>query len=99
MGQRVAAYAIIDLEVYDIEAYLAYQKAIRPVLDTFGGRYLARGGPFKVFVGDYHPRRLILLEFPSLAGIEDFFTSPEYQALEPQRQACSDGRMVGVEGL
>lgn len=95
----MVAYAIIDLEVYDIEDYLAYQQAIRPVLEAFGGRYLARGGPFKVFVGDYQPRRLILLEFPSLAAIEDFFTSPGYQALEPQRQACSDGRMIGVEGL
>jgi uncharacterized protein (DUF1330 family) len=95
----MAAYAIVDLEVYDIEAYLAYQQALRPVLDAFGGSYLARGGPFKVFVGDYQPRRLILVEFPSLADIEAFFASPAYQALEAQRQACSDGRMIGVEGL
>jgi uncharacterized protein (DUF1330 family) len=95
----MSAYAIFDLEVFDIEKYLAYQFALRPLVESAGASYLARGGEFKVFEGDYQPHRLILVEFPSLPAMDDFFQSDAYQALEPQRRACSSARILGVEGL
>ncbi|MCB1675906.1 MAG: DUF1330 domain-containing protein [Halioglobus sp.] len=95
----MAAYAIVDLDVFDIEQYLEYQHAVKPLLDARGARYLARGGELRVFEGDFEPRRLIVLEFPSLADMEDFYASADYQALEPQRQACSSATIIGVQGL
>ena len=95
----MTAYAIVDLEVNDIEQYLGYQRAVRPLLDAVGARYLARGGESRVFEGDYQPHRLILLEFPSLEVMEEFFLGAAYQSLEDQRQACSSARILGVEGL
>ena len=44
----MAAYVITDLEVFDIEHYLAYQQAVKPLLEAAGARYLARGGEFRV---------------------------------------------------
>ena len=44
----MAAYVITDLEVFDIEPYLAYQQAVKPLLEAAGARYLARGGEFRV---------------------------------------------------
>ncbi len=95
----MTAYAIVDLEVIDIEKYLRYQRAVRPLLESVGARYLARGGEHRVFEGDYQPHRLILMEFPSLEVMEDFFDSDAYQSLELQRRACSQARILGVEGL
>lgn len=95
----MAAYAIVDLDIYDIEHYLAYQHAVKPLLASVGARYLVRGGEFRVFVGDYQPSRLVLVEFPSLAVLEDFYESEEYQALESQRLACCSARIIGVKGL
>ena len=95
----MSAYAIFDLEVFDIEKYLSYQSAIRPLVESAGASYLARGGEFKVIEGDYQPHRLVLVEFPSLSAMDDFFQSDAYQALEPQRRACSSARILGVEGL
>lgn len=95
----MAAYAILDVDIYDIELYLRYQKAVRPLLEAAGARYLARGGEFVVFEGDYQPQRLIIVEFPSLAEMEDFYSSEGYQALKPERQACSSARILGVQGL
>jgi uncharacterized protein (DUF1330 family) len=95
----MSAYVIVDLEVFDIEKYLVYQRAIKPLVESADACYLARGGEFQVFEGDYQPNRLILIEFPSLAAIDDFYSSDAYQALEPQRQACSSARILGVEGL
>ena len=96
---RMVAYAIVDLEVFDIEKYLHYQGAIRPLVESAGGRYLARGGEFMVVAGDYQPHRLILVEFPSMLAMDEFFNSAAYLDLEPQRLACSSARILGVEGL
>jgi uncharacterized protein (DUF1330 family) len=95
----MSAYAIVDLHILDIEHYLDYQRAIRPLVEAAGARYLARGGEFKVLEGDFVPSRLILIEFPSLEAMEDFYHSEAYQALEGQRRACSDACIVGVKGL
>lgn len=95
----MVAYVITDLDVFDIEHYLAYQQALKPLLAGAGARYLARGGPFRVYVGDYQPRRLVVVEFPSLEAVDEFYESAAYQALERQRQACSSARIIAVEGL
>ena len=95
----MVAYVITDLEVFDIAHYLAYQRALRPLLARAGARYLVRGGNFTVYEGDYQPRRLVVLEFPSLQVIDEFYESDAYQALEPQRRACSSARIIAVNGL
>jgi uncharacterized protein (DUF1330 family) len=95
----MAAYAIVDLHIYDIEQYLAYQQAVRPLLVSVGARYLVRGGEFKVLEGDYRPDRLVMVEFPSLAVLEDFYQGESYQALEGQRRACCSATIIGVQGL
>jgi len=95
----MAAYAIVDVDIYDIEKFLQYQKAVAPLLQDAGARYLARGGEFRVYEGDYQPDRLIIVEFPSLKDIDSFYASDGYQALEAQRKSCSSSRVVAVEGL
>lgn len=95
----MAAYAIVDVNIYDIEHFLAYQRAIRPLLAAAGARYLVRGGEFRVFTGDYRPQRLLLVEFPSLSAMEDFYDSEAYRAMEGQRRACCEAKIIGVEGL
>jgi uncharacterized protein (DUF1330 family) len=94
----MAAYAILDLDIHDVAEYLRYQSAVKPLLEAAGARYLARGGEFTVFAGEYRPGRLMVVEFPSLSAMEDFYRSDGYQALEPQRRSCSQANIVGVEG-
>ena len=77
----MTAYAIVDLEVFDIEHYLRYQRAIAGPLEAVGARYLARGGEHRVFEGDYNPKRLIIVEFPSLEVMEAFYHDDAYQSL------------------
>jgi uncharacterized protein (DUF1330 family) len=95
----MVAYAIVDVEVYDIEKFLLYQKAVAPLLRAAGAKYLARGGRYRVYEGDYTPDSLIVLQFPSLEVMDSFYESDEYQALGAQREACSACRVIAVEGL
>lgn len=95
----MSAYVIFDVEICDATRYQDFMKQVKPALDEAGARYLARGGAHKVYEGDWTPRRIVLLEFPSIAAWESFYYGPVYQGLKSIRDECSSARLVSVEGL
>jgi uncharacterized protein (DUF1330 family) len=94
----MSAYVIFDVEIREMTRYQAFMAAVKPAVDAAGGRYLARGGAHKVYEGDWTPRRIVVLEFPSMAAFDEFYAGP-YQALKAIRDECSSARLVSVEGL
>ncbi len=93
------AYMIFDVEIYDVERYQDFMRQVKPALEAAGAKYLARGGEFTVYEGDWQPRRLVLIEFPSQQAADDFYYGDVYQSLKPIRDECSTARLVSVEGL
>ncbi|WP_024575531.1 MULTISPECIES: DUF1330 domain-containing protein [unclassified Afipia] len=93
------AYVIFDVEIRDGERYQSFMSQVKPALEAAGGRYLARGGAHKVHEGDWNPRRIVILKFPSVAAFESFYEGPVYQGLKHIRDECSSARLVSVEGL
>ena len=95
----MAAYVIFDVEIKDGARYQEFMNKVKPALSAVGAKYLARGGAHKVYEGDWEPRRIVLLEFPSVAASESFYNGPVYQGLKQVRDECSSARLVSVEGL
>lgn len=95
----MVAYAIVEVDVHDIADYLVHQQLLVPLLQSAGARYLARGGELRHYEGDDEPGRLMVVEFPSLDAMDEFYQSEAYQALRSHRDACSRSRIVAVEGL
>jgi uncharacterized protein (DUF1330 family) len=93
------AYVIFDVEISDAKRYQELMSGVKPALEKAGAKYLARGGAHKVYEGDWEPRRIVLLEFQSVAAWESFYNGPTYQGLKSIRDACSSARLVSVEGL
>ncbi len=93
------AYVIADIEVHDPAAYEAYRQRVPATVAAHGGRYVARGGATRSLEGTWSPRRLVILEFPSLERFQAWWDSPEYQPLKAIRQGCSTGSLVVTEGL
>lgn len=98
-GYVMPAYVIFDVEISDTEKYQEFMTGVKPALEKAGAQYLARGGEHKVYEGDWQPRRIVLLEFPSVDAWEEFYNGPTYQNLKQVRDACSSARLVGVEGV
>lgn len=90
---------IFDVEIRDARQYQDFMSKVKPALEEAGARYLARGGAHKVHEGDWNPRRIVLLEFPSVAAWESFYYGPVYQGVKAIRDECSSARLVSVEGL
>ena len=94
----MSAYVIGDIEVTDPAAYEEYRKQVLAVVTKYGGKFLVRGGKIDSKEGGWTPKRLVLLEFPSLAQAQKWYDSPEYAPLIKLRQKASTGRLIIVEG-
>lgn len=92
-------YLIVEINVNDNELYAEYTGQVLPLVERHGGRYLVRGGHAYSVSGDWHPERLVLVQFENMDLVQDFLTCPEYQALIPLRQRASTSRAIIVEGF
>jgi uncharacterized protein (DUF1330 family) len=92
------AYVIAHLTVTDPEGFENYRKAVPPIIEAHGGRFLVNGGEAVTLEGDLSRPRMIVLEFPDKAAAERFYNSPEYQAILPLRLKTAEGSVRVVEG-
>jgi len=95
----MSAYIHGNIEVTDPTLYETYRRDVPAVLAAHGGRFLVRGGAMTVLEGDVAPTRQVILEFPDMAHLKAFYTSPEYQRLVAIRQRASTGTLVAIEGV
>jgi len=91
-------YLIANIEVHDQQAFEEYRGKVAPLIARFGGRYLVRGGKLHALEGDLGLKRLVILEFPSLADAERFYDSPEYRPVLELRSASTTSQVVLAEG-
>ena len=94
----MAVYVILQIEVTDPEKNAKYREIATPMVESYGGKYLARGGTMEVLEGQSLPR-IAIVEFPSMERFKAFYNSPEYQGPKALRQSATRGNMLVVEGL
>jgi uncharacterized protein (DUF1330 family) len=94
----MSAYVIADIEVTDPAAYEEYRKQVLPVVTKYGGKFIVRGGKIDPKEGGWAPKRMVMVEFPSLAQAQKWYDSPEYAPLIKLRQKASKGKLILVEG-
>lgn len=60
------AYVINDMEITDPVLFEEYRMLSPATVAQYGGRFLVRGGRCETLEGDWSPKRLVILEFPSV---------------------------------
>jgi len=93
------AYLVVQITVRDPSTYDRYRELAPASIAAYGGRYLARGGLTETLEGTWRPKRLVILEFPSVERLREWWSSPEYAPAKALRQASADTEMVLLEGL
>ncbi|HUK58272.1 MAG TPA: DUF1330 domain-containing protein [Stellaceae bacterium] len=94
----MAGYLIANLDITDPAKYDDYRQQVGKVVAQYGGRFLVRGGEMKVLEGKPAVKRLVVLEFPTVAAAQKFYDSPEYRPLIPLRKASTVSTVFLVEG-
>lgn len=93
------AYILVRVDVKDGEQYKKYLAVTPKLIEKFGGRALARAGRTETLEGPQETRRVVVLEFPSMARAKEFYHSPEYQEARKLREHAAVGELVVVEGV
>ena len=94
----MAAYIVVQIEVHDPETYERYRALAPASIAAYDGRYLVRGGETGVLEGSWNPRRLVVLEFPSVERARQWWASPEYAEAKALRQTSAETDMLVVDG-
>ena len=96
----MAVYVVVDTKINDLKAYEEYKLHARPIVESFGGEYLARGGDTTVPESDlWTPTRLVIVRFPSRKDAEDFLDSDEYAPIKAIRHEHAETTLTIVDGL
>ncbi|HUQ76585.1 MAG TPA: DUF1330 domain-containing protein [Burkholderiales bacterium] len=94
----MAAYVIGEIDVTDPAIYDDYRKQVLATVEKYGGRFAVRGGKVEPLEGGWAPKRIVLLEFPSMEQALKWYRSAEYAPLVKLRQKASRGKLLAVEG-
>jgi uncharacterized protein (DUF1330 family) len=73
------AYWVARARIDDPVAYKKYTDRVPAILARYGGKVLARGGPYKINEGPHDFHRFVVIEFATLEQGVACFESPEYQ--------------------
>jgi uncharacterized protein (DUF1330 family) len=97
----MSAFLLADIDVHDFDAYVAsgYREAAEETAARYGGVYIARGGATEVLEGEYEPRRTVIIQFPSMENLREWYHSDEYAPWIAVRQSLTHSRLVAIDGL
>ena len=93
------AYVIAAETVSGPAMFDDYRKRVPQTLARHGGRFVARGGGFTCLEGEWPHPRLVIIEFPSRAEAEAWYSSPEYQEIIALRHNSSAGNLIIADGV
>ncbi|HKU98909.1 MAG TPA: DUF1330 domain-containing protein [Vineibacter sp.] len=98
----MSAYFVIELDVADGPKLAEYEREVTEHVVAAGGRFIVRGNNYKPIEGDWHPKRIVIVEFPDIAAIERYYHSEANQRLKRTRVAGTGGapaKAIAIEGL
>jgi uncharacterized protein (DUF1330 family) len=99
VSYQMSAYVISELEVRDAAGIETYRTIAAKSIAQYGGRYLVRGGAASIAEGGPPPKNIVVVEFPSMEKLREWYASPEYAEALKVRRTALDRRLIFVEGV
>jgi len=93
-GYWISLYLKVDSQ----ENLKKYAETVAPIIKSFGGVPLIRGGKYKAFEGDDFTRTVVW-EFPSYEKAIECHNSKEYQAGWSLAKSTTKRHMQVIEGF
>jgi uncharacterized protein (DUF1330 family) len=94
----MSAYVIAEIDVTDPAAYEDYRRQVPAVVEKYQGKFIVRGGRIESMEGGWSPKRMVVVEFPSMDQALKWYRSADYAPLIVLRQKASKGKLIIVEG-
>jgi len=95
----MAAYMIARINVNDWDQYNEYIKVTPGIIAKYDGRFIVRGGETVTLEGPEEKWRIVVVEFPDLAKVKEFYYSPEYTDAKKIREGAALAQFFAVSGV
>ena len=96
----MACFFIIDVYIDESKgrgSYDDYIEKVKPIVEKYGGEYIARTENVTSLSPLRKPNRVIIIKFPSREKLDACFSSEEYKQIMHERIDSVDARAVIVE--
>ncbi len=95
------AYVIANVEAVTDSATLAkYGAGVGKTISDFGGHLIVRGAvAVKLDASPLPKGGFVIVQFPSMAALQNWWNSPEYVALRPYRERSTVSHLFALEGV
>ena len=95
-----AVYMIGDVDIKNIEEYKKYMEKVKPMIESYGGEYLVRGGEIDALETNlWEPTRMVLVKFPNKEIAMEWYNSDEYKPYKNIRLNNAISNILMGEGL
>ena len=95
-----AVYMIGDVDIKNIEEYKKYMEKVKPMIESYGGEYLIRGGEIDSLETNlWKPARMVLVKFPNKEIAMEWYNSDEYKPYKNIRLNNAISNILMVDGL
>ncbi len=95
----MAGYLLVmDHEIKDEKLFAEFLGKVRENMDSYGGKYLTKGGKHVVMDGHWSPVRVAIVEFESAESARRWLDSEEYAELAELRRWAADATVIVIEG-
>lgn len=92
-------YFVAEMQVTDRAWVTSFVAAVTPMVERYGGRYLARTARVEKVEGEREPLGIaLLIEWPSREAVMAFYESDEYRPYRESRIAGSRNEFILVPG-
>ena len=92
------AYVIVEIDIFDPIGFGEYRKAVVPLVQKYGGKYIAADDQVEPLEGNWSPKRIVMIEFPSKDRAKEWLSCEEYREPCKIRKRTAKTKMILVEG-
>ena len=78
-------------------SYDKYIEAVKPIVESYDGRYIVRSEQITLASGGWNPDRIIIIEFPTKERLDECFCSEEYRGITALRESDVAAEAIIVE--
>jgi uncharacterized protein (DUF1330 family) len=96
----MTAFVISDVEGLDPELVARYRELARASIERYGGVYLTGvGNTVERVEGDWTPTNIVLVQFPSMQRVHEWYASPDYAPALVVRRTALRRNLIFVAGV
>jgi uncharacterized protein (DUF1330 family) len=92
-----SAYVVGHLTVKNAEKWAEYRGRVPATLEPWGAELVLRGKKVAILAGEHPHTDIVVIRFPDIAAINNWHSSPAYQALIPLRLQAADVVLLSYE--